>query len=361
MPSSRIFSGIQPSGELHIGNYLGAVKNWVALQRQYESFFCIVDYHAITIAYEPEDLRRRTRDMAISLLASGIDPSACTLFVQSAVPEHTELAWIFNTVTPLGELERQTQFKDKSTRQESILAGILNYPVLQAADILLYKADLVPVGEDQVQHLELSREIARRWNTKFSPGYAVKTAEAEMKRAEATSPETGMPAGPSADTARVEGFFPEPQPLLTPTRRIMGLDGKAKMSKSLGNTVGLLEDPQDMWEKLRPAVTDPARVRRTDPGTPEVCNIYHLHKAFSPPETVDHVAVQCRTAGWGCIDCKKVLFESMNRELAPIRQRASEISANERGISELLLQGAEKARAIAQETVRETKELMGLA
>ena len=149
MPSSRIFSGIQPSGELHIGNYLGAVKNWVALQKEYESFFCIVDYHAITVPYEPEDLRRRTRDMAISLLAAGVDPSACTLFVQSAVPEHTELAWIFNTVTPLGELERQTQFKEKSARQESVAAGILNYPVLQAADILLYKADLVPVGEDQ--------------------------------------------------------------------------------------------------------------------------------------------------------------------------------------------------------------------
>ena len=361
MPSSRIFSGIQPSGELHIGNYLGAVKNWVALQRQYESFFCIVDYHAITVPYEPEDLRRRTRDMAISLIASGIDPSACTLFVQSAVPEHTELAWIFNTVTPLGELERQTQFKDKSSRQESIMAGILNYPVLQAADILLYKAGLVPVGEDQVQHLELSREIARRWNTKFSPGYAVKTAEAEIKRAEATSPETGMPAGPSADTAQVEGFFPEPKPLLTPTRRIMGLDGKAKMSKSLGNTIGLLEEPKEIWEKLRPAVTDPARVRRTDPGTPEVCNIYHLHKAFSPPATVDHVAVQCRTAGWGCIDCKKVLLESMERELAPIRQRAAEISANETEIKGFLSQGADKARAIAQETMRETKELMGLA
>src|SRR4029078_1874911 len=167
------------------------------------------------------------RDMAISLIASGIDPSACTIFVQSMVPEHTELAWIFNTVTPLGELERQTQFKEKYRRQESILASILNYPVLQAADILLYKADLVPVGEDQVQHLELSREIARRWNAKFGPDAAP--------------------------------FFPEPQPLLTPTRRIMGLDGQAKMSKSLGNTVGMLEDPKDIWEKLRPAVTDPKR------------------------------------------------------------------------------------------------------
>ena len=185
MPQSRIFSGIQPSGELHIGNYLGAVKNWVALQRQYESIFCIVDYHAITGPYEPDDLRRRTRDMAISLLAAGIDPSACTLFVQSAVPEHTELAWIFNTVTPLGELERQTQFKEKSARQESILAGILNYPVLQAADILLYKADLIPVGEDQVQHLELSREVARRWNSRFDPAYAA----AIQAKTDATTPE----------------------------------------------------------------------------------------------------------------------------------------------------------------------------
>jgi tryptophanyl-tRNA synthetase len=336
MPKSRIFSGIQPSGELHIGNYLGAVKNWVALQTQYESFFCIVDYHAITVPYEPEDLKRRTRDMAISLLAAGIDPSICTLFVQSRVPEHTELAWIFNTITPLGELERQTQFKEKSARQESIVAGILNYPVLQAADILLYRADLVPVGEDQVQHLELSREIARRWNTRFSPAYA-------------------------ADDADAEGFFPEPKPLLTPTRRIMGLDGKSKMSKSLGNTVGLLEDPKDMWEKLRPAVTDPARVRRTDPGTPEVCNIYHLHKAFSSPEAVENVAVQCRSAGWGCIDCKKVLFESMNSELTPIREKAAEIRADASQLDDSLASGAERARAIASETMRETKELMGLA
>ena len=188
------------------------------------------------------------------------------------VPEHTELAWIFNTVTPLGELERQTQFKDKSQRQESVNAGLLIYPVLQAADILLYRADLVPVGEDQVQHLELSREVAR-------------TVEREVRRA--TS-------------------FPSPSRCSRATRRIMGLDGQAKMSKSLGNTIGLLETPEEVWAKLRPAMTDPARVRRTDPGTPEVCNIYHLHKAFNDEATVEHVAVQCRTAGWGCIDCKKV-------------------------------------------------------
>jgi len=325
---SRVFSGIQPSGELHIGNYLGAVKNWVGLQGQYESFFCVVDYHAITIPYEPADLRRRRREMALSLLAAGIDPERATLFVQSAVPEHTELAWIFNTVTPLGELERQTQFKDKAQRQESVSAGLLNYPILQAADILLYRADLVPVGEDQVQHLELSREVARRWNARF---------------------------------ASDREFFPEPQALLTPTRRIMGLDGQAKMSKSLGNTVGLLEDPEQVWEKLRPAVTDPARIRRTDPGTPEVCNIYHLHKAFSPPETVETVAVNCSTAGWGCIDCKRVLFESMERELAPIRARAEEIRAVPSRVDDVLAAGAERAGAAAQGTMDEVKERMGLA
>jgi tryptophanyl-tRNA synthetase len=325
MHMSRIFSGIQPSGELHIGNYLGAVRNWVELQHRYESIFCIVDYHAITGSYVPDDLRRRTREMAISLLAAGLDPETCTLFVQSRVPEHTELAWIFNTVTPLGELERQTQFKDKSSRQDSILAGLLNYPVLQAADIAVYNADLVPVGEDQVQHLELAREIVRRWNAKFECNY-----------------------------------FVEPKPLLTQTRRIMGLDGQAKMSKSLGNTIGLLEDPKSSWNKLRVAVTDPKRVRREDPGTPEVCNIYHLHKAFSPAATVEHVAQQCRTAGWGCIDCKRVLHESMEAELTPIRVRADELKAHPERVTEVLDAGAARAKSIASATLGEVKEIMGL-
>lgn len=323
---TRVFSGIQPSGELHIGNYLGAVRNWVELQHRYESIFSIVDYHAITIPYEPADLRRRTRDMAISLLAAGVDPGVCTLFVQSRVPEHTELAWIFNTVTPLGELERQTQFKDKASRQESIMAGLLNYPVLQAADIVLYRAELVPVGEDQLQHLELAREIVRRWNSRFDVTVLV-----------------------------------EPKALLTPTRRIMGLDGQAKMSKSLGNTIGLLEPPEDVWKKLRPAVTDPKRVRREDPGTPEVCNIYHLHKAFSSPATVEHVAQQCSSAGWGCIDCKKVLHESMELELVPIRARAAELRDAPARVTEALDAGAERAQSIARETLREVKDVMGLA
>ena len=338
---ARIFSGIQPSGSLHIGNYLGAVKNWVELQHKYESFFCIVDYHAITVPYEPADLRARTSDMALSLLAAGLDPSKCTLFVQSMVPEHTELAWIFNTLTPLGELERQTQFKEKASREESVPAGLLNYPVLQAADILLYRAELVPVGEDQLQHLELSRDIARKWNARFDV----------LSVREKVTIELG---------GKEPGFFREPKALLTPTRRIMGLDGQAKMSKSLGNTVDLLEEPASIWEKLKPAMTDPARVRRTDPGTPEVCNIYHLHKAFSPPATVDHVAVQCRTAGWGCIDCKKVLHESMETELAPIRARAKAIAANPKKMKDDLAAGAEHAREEAQKTMKEVKKKMGL-
>ncbi|HXC24305.1 MAG TPA: tryptophan--tRNA ligase [Gemmatimonadaceae bacterium] len=324
---ARVFSGIQPSGELHIGNYLGAVKNWVELQHRYDSLICIVDYHAITVPYTPDDLRRRTRSMAISLLATGLDPETCTLFVQSRVPEHTELAWIFNTVTPLGELERQTQFKDKGSRQESIPAGLLNYPVLQAADIALYRADLVPVGEDQVQHLELAREIVRRWTAKFDP--------------DAT-------------------FFPEPKPLLTPARRIMGLDGQAKMSKSLGNTVGLLEDPAEVWNKLRPAVTDPKRVRREDPGTPEVCNIYHLHKGFSDTTTVEHVAQQCSSAGWGCIDCKRVLHQSMETVLLPIRTRAAELESAPKQVEAALDAGAARAKTIAQDTMTQVKHLMGL-
>ena len=321
----RIFSGIQPSGELHIGNYLGAVRNWVNLQHEIESFICVVDYHAITLPYVPADLRRRTHEMVVTLLAAGIDPDRATLFVQSRVPEHTELAWIFNTITPLGELERQTQFKEKSARQESVAAGILNYPVLQAADILLYRADTVPVGEDQIQHLELSREVARRWNARFA-----------------------------------EGYFPEPQARLTPTRRIMGLDGQAKMSKSLGNTVGLLEDTAAIWDKLRPAVTDPARVRKTDPGNPDVCNIYQLHRAFSPADTIDHVAVQCRSAGWGCIDCKKVLHGHMDAELVPIRRRAEELVAAPGRVQEILGDGAARARNVAQVTMREVRGFMGL-
>ena len=326
MTAKRVFSGIQPSGELHIGNYLGAVQNWVRLQTEYDCLFGVVDLHAITQPYEPAELSQRTLDMARSLFAAGLDPDQCIVFVQSHVAEHSELNWLLNAhgVAPLGELERQTQFKDKSQRQESVSAGLLNYPVLQAADVLLYKASLVPVGEDQVQHLELMREIARRWNARYAGG-----------------------------------FFPEPQPLLTKTKRVVGLDGKAKMSKSLGNTIGLFETPEAIWEKLKPAATDPARKTRKDPGTPEICNIYTVHQGFSPPETVNDVAHKCRTAGWGCLDCKRVLADNMIKTLAPIRERAESYKQNPAGVMEWLRTGADKARKLAQRTIGEVRDKMG--
>jgi tryptophanyl-tRNA synthetase len=295
------------------------------MQDEHECFFCIVDYHAITQDYNTQELASRTLDMAIGLLASGIDPERAVVFVQSHVPEHTELAWVFTSVTPIGELERMTQFKDKSQRQESVLAGLLNYPVLQAADVLLYKANMVPVGEDQVQHIELMREIARKWNGRYG-----------------------------------EGIFPEPQPAITGARRIIGLDGQAKMSKSLGNTIGILDDPESVWQRLRPAVTDPARVKRTDPGTPEVCNIYSLHRHFSPESTIAEVESNCRSARWGCLDCKKVLAENVAEAFHPIRERAIDLKANPDRLMDILEDGAGRASAVAQETMKEVRNRMGL-
>src|SRR5262245_9005414 len=296
-----VFSGIQPSGELHLGNYLGAVRNYVALQGQYRCFYCIVDYHAITQPYAPAEMAARVREMATDVLACGVDPDRATLFVQSAVPEHTELAWALASVTPFGELGRMTQFKDKSEHHpDNINAGLFTYPVLQAAAILLYGATRVPVGEDQRQHLELAREIVRRWNARFG--------------------ET----------------FVEPQPLFSTTPKILGLDGQAKMSKSLGNTISLRETDAAVWDKLRTAATDPARVKRTDPGTPEKCNIYTLHKFFSPPEVQQEVHVGCTTAGIGCIDCKKRLFENVKADLARIRARADELRAQPGRVDEIL-------------------------
>jgi tryptophanyl-tRNA synthetase len=322
----RIFSGIQPTGDLHIGNWLGAVRNWVALQDRYDCIYCVVDLHAVTLPYEASQLAARTRDVAIGLMAAGIDPDRAILFVQSMVPEHAELNWLFTTVAPLGELERMTQFKDKTEKLESIPAGILCYPILQAADILLYRANRVPVGEDQLQHLELTREIARRWNNAYAPE---------------------------------DRYFPEPEGMITEAKRIRGLDGQAKMSKSLGNTIGLLDTPDEIWEKLRPAPTDPARVTRKDPGNPEICNIFALHKYFSSPETVAEVDVKCRTAGWGCLDCKRRLADAMISTLAPIRERAMELKQDPAGVDGVLAQGAERARTIARATLKEAKQRMG--
>ena len=320
-----VFSGIQPSGELHLGNYLGAVRNWVALQGSYRCFYCIVDYHAITQRYQPEEMPGRVREMAIDILACGVDPQQATLFVQSAVPEHTELAWALASCTPQGELERMTQYKDKAARDpDNINAGLFTYPVLQAADILLYGATRVPVGEDQRQHLELAREIVRRFNSRFGETFA------------------------------------EPQPLLSSTPKILGLDGQAKMSKSLGNTIALGEPDKAVWDKLRTAATDPKRVKRTDPGDPNVCNIYTLHKFFSDEPRQAAVREGCTTAGIGCIDCKKWLFEGVSRDLAAIRARGAELRNDPARVDQILADGAARARATAQQTMTRVRERLGL-
>jgi tryptophanyl-tRNA synthetase len=321
-----VFSGIQPSGELHLGNYLGAIRSWVELQTQYRCFYCVVDYHAITQPYEASEMAARARGMAIDILACGVDPERATLFVQSAVPEHTELAWVLASVTPFGELGRMTQFKDKSEHQpDNINAGLFTYPVLQAADILLYGATRVPVGEDQRQHLELAREIVRRFNARFG------------------------------DT------FAEPQPLFSTTPKILGLDGQAKMSKSLGNTIALSEPEPAIWDKLRTAATDPARVKRTDPGTPEKCNIYTLHKFFSDEARQAEVRVGCTTAGIGCIDCKKMLFEGLKVDLARIRVRREALQAEPEKVDAILATGAARARAVAAETMTRVRARLGLS
>jgi tryptophanyl-tRNA synthetase len=320
-----VFSGMQPSGEVHLGNYLGAVRNWVALQGSYNCFYCIVDYHAITQAYEPSEMSRRVREMAIDILACGVDPQRSTLFVQSAVPEHTELAWVLMSSTPHGELERMTQFKDKIARHpDNVNAGILTYPVLQAADILLYGATRVPVGEDQRQHLELAREIVRKFNARYG------------------------------DT------FAEPQALLSSTPKILGLDGQAKMSKSLGNTIALGEPEKAIWDKLRTAATDPARVRRTDPGNPDVCNIFTLHKFFSDEARQAEVRQGCTTAGIGCIDCKKWLLEGMTRDLGAIRARGDELRRDPARVDQILADGAARARAVARATMARGRERLGI-
>ena len=323
---TRVLSGSQPSGELHIGNWLGAVRTWsqqVAEQRE-DLLFCIVDAHAITVEYDPVELRMRIADMARDLIACGLDPDRCTLFVQSDVREHTELAWYLANVTPLGDLHRMTQFKEKSAGKEHVLVGLFTYPVLMAADVLVYKAHVVPVGEDQLQHLELARDTARRFNHRFG--------------------ET----------------FPEPQARLSNAPRILGLDGQGKMSKSKGNTIALFDDRDAFWNKLRGAFTDPQRLRRSDPGRPEVCNIYTMHKALSTPDEVDRTYRECTTAQRGCVDCKRVLFETFDRDLVPLRARRAEIDAHPARARQALGDGASKARRIATQTMRQVRDAMGL-
>lgn len=325
----RIFSGMQPtgSGELHIGNYLGALRNWVKLSREggYDALFCVVDAHAATTEYEARDMPTRIFGTALSYLAAGLDPECATVFVQSDVPQHLELAWYLSTVTPMGDLQRMTQFKEKSEQfKQNVNAGLFTYPILMAADILVYRATVVPVGNDQVQHLELSREICRKFNARFGQ------------------------------------LFPEPQPKLTETPRIMGLDGKRKMSKSLGNAIDLFDDPKTVEKKLKSAFTDELKLSLGDPGRPEVCNIFTMHTALTPADDVKSIDTDCRSGALGCGECKRRLTVNMNAELAPIAARAAELRANPKRVLDVLDAGADRARSIASQTMADVREAMGM-
>jgi len=284
-----------------------------------------VDYHAITIEYEVASMQQRILETATVLVACGLTPDRCKLFVQSHVPEHTELAWIFNCVTPVGELERMTQFKEKGRQhRQNVNVGLLDYPVLQAADILIYKAGYVPVGEDQIQHVEFSREIARKFNARFG------------------------------DT------FPEPKVILSDAPKILGTDGNVKMSKSLNNAIGLLDSPEIIREKLRTAATCEHRQRRSDPGHPEHCNIFTMHQAFSKPDQIAFVDHNCRTAGFGCIECKEILFENMREEIGPIQTRVKEINQNPQSMVDVLKSGALRCQAIVKDVMDEVRTKIGV-
>jgi tryptophanyl-tRNA synthetase len=321
----RIMSGIQPTGSMHIGNYLGALRTWVDLQERYEAFFAIVDLHALTVRPDPAALRAATREIAIGILASGVDPQRAVVFVQSHVPQHAELAWILTCLTPMGDLTRMTQFKDKSEQQpDNINAGLFTYPALQAADIAVYRAEGVPVGEDQVQHLELARETVRRFNFIYG------------------------------DT------LVEPKAILSPAPRVMGTDGETKMSKSRNNEIGLFESADATMAKLRGAKTDPARVRRSDPGNPDVCNIFSYHGFFTDGATRAGIDRDCRSAAIGCVDCKKIAAASIEAVRGPIRERAAELRADPRRVDAILADGAERARAQASATMDIVRTRVGL-
>jgi tryptophanyl-tRNA synthetase len=319
----RIFSGIQPSGLVHLGNDLGAIRNYAMLQYEYEAIYCIVDYHALTSTHDAELLRSRTREMAAGLLALGLDPERCTLFVQSHRPEHTELAWLLATVTPVSWLERTPTYKDKiATQPDDVNHGLLTYPVLQAADIVIYKATLVPVGKDQAAHLELSREIVRAFNNRYG------------------------------DT------FPEPQAVFTTAPVVLGTDGVKKMSKSVGNTIDILGDPELIRKQVMSMVTDTKRILRTDPGRPEVCNVCQLHRFFG--EDYEEIWDGERTARTGCVDTKKLLAQRIIDHYASARERYAELMANPAEIEGILEAGADRLKPKAQATMDEVRHRMGL-
>ncbi len=320
----RVFSGARPTGRQHLGNYLGAIQNYVALQDEYETVYCIVDIHALTTLEDTSSLQKNIYDMALDWLAAGMDPKKSIVFVQSHVPEVMELFTLLGMITPLSWLLRVPTFKEKARLQpQNVNYGLVGYPVLMTADIILYKAEVVPVGEDQLPHLEIAREIVRRFNDKFG--------------------ET----------------FPEPQAKLTEFPIIIGLDGKEKMSKSQGNYIEISATPEETKAKVMTAVTDTSRKLKSDVGHPEVCNVYTLQKFFSL-EQVQDIEFQCRSAKIGCVQCKQMLATAINKKLAPMRERRAELARDPQYIKDVLADGAKRAQVIARVTLDEVKRKMGL-
>jgi len=322
----RVFSGIRPTGRAHLGNYLGAIKNYVALQDEYDCVYCIVDLHALTTIEDTVNLRTNTYEMALDLLAAGIRPEETILFVQSHVPQVTELHTILSMVTPLGKLTDLPTFKDMVRQHpNNVNYGLVGYPVLQAADILLYKSDLVPVGIDQAPHIEFAREAVRSFNYRYNTNVLI---EPQMKSAEVP--------------------------------KALGIDGKEKMSKSLNNQIEIAASPEETTKRIMLMVTDPQRIRRSDPGNPDVCNVFSMHKIFTPQADVDMINIECRRAGIGCVDCKMIFAMNLNKALEPFRAKRAEIAAQPELVPAVLAEGARRARIIADKMMEEVRAAVQL-
>lgn len=398
MFAERVLSGMRPTGNLHLGHYHGVLKNWVRLQSEYPCFFFVADWHALTTHYEtPDVIEQSVWDMVLDWLAAGVDPNQATLFIQSKVPEHAELFLLLSMGTPLGWLERVPTYKDqieKLKEKDLQTYGFLGYPLLQAADILIYRAQFVPVGEDQVPHVEMTREVARRFNYLYGrePGFEEKALEAVKKlgskrakmylelrvafqergdedaleQAKALLQEAQSLS--MADRERLFGFLegarkiilPEPQALLTAASRMPGIDGQ-KMSKSYGNTISVREQPEDVIKKIRTMPTDPARVRRTDIGDPARCPVWQLHTVYSSEDTKQWVDKGCKSAGIGCLECKQPVIDAILAEQQPMFERAQKYLDDPSLLRSIIADGCDKARKVAQETMREVREAMGLA
>ncbi|MCL4800078.1 MAG: tryptophan--tRNA ligase [Burkholderiales bacterium] len=398
MYPERVVSGMRPTGALHLGHFHGALKNWVRLQSEYPCLYFVADWHALTTHYEePEVVEQNAWEMVIDWLAAGIDPAQATLFIQSRVPEHAELHTLLSMITPLGWLERVPTYKDQQERladRDLSTYGFLGYPLLQSADVLIYRAKYVPVGEDQVPHVEFMREIARRFNHIFGrePGFEEKAKAAVKKlgsrkaklydqlrtRYQEKGDEGALESARAlldeaqnlsqGDRERLFGYLEgggrvilvEPDVLLTEASRLPGLDGQ-KMSKSYNNTIGLREDAESVTRKIRTMPTDPARVKRTDPGDPAKCPVWQFHLAYSDQRTKEWVQQGCRTAGIGCLECKQPVIDAVLAEQAPMRERAQRYLDDPTLVKNIVADGCDKARELARETMREVREVMGLA